>query len=526
MAEVCAGNFLIGGVRSMSVNSTSNNSTVASLLQSINTISTPGGTGLPVTTYSQELQKALQLQLLTQPQNQITNLQNQQSALYSLQSALNNLQNATNTLAASQNWSDVTATSSNTNDYTITVNAGAQPSIYSIDIQNLAQNQIDVGATSSFTATSSTISTGTFIIEVSGTSTTSVTVTIDSSNNTLQGLVNLINEDTYQTDVAAGLINTGSGYELSLSSTQTGLNYAFSITGTAVSQFGFPATATVSATNASMQVDGITVTSQNNSFVNAIPNVTINAIATGTGNVTLSSDSTSIVNNVQTWMNAYNSVIDLIKTDTAYTAPATNGQSATSGPLFNDVVANTLNSSLPSTLMQTFTNTYNSTINSLASVGIVIDPTTGHLEFQPSSGFGIGTNVSLPDGKSTFTNALSNNSQAVQNLFYGLTNTGTLTSATANSGVLGSLTKMLNSYLIGSNGQTAAISSDISSINQQQDNINNYITLLNQQITSQVTNFTTQLNQLNAAMQQSQFQQSQLKSLIGGTSSSSTTTGG
>ncbi len=507
----------------MSVNSTSSStSSTANLLQELNTISNPGGTGLPVTTYASEMQQALQLQLLTNPDNQMTSLTNQQTALDALQSALQKLQSATNTLAASQNWNSVTSSNSNPTDYSITVNSGAQPSIYSIDIQGLAQNQIDVGlATGTFTSTTSTLTTGSFVIQANAMS-APVTISITSTSETLQDLVNTINTYTYESDVSAGLIYNGTSYQLSISSNQTGVNYGFSLTGTALGQFGFTSIATVSATNATMQVDGINVISQNNSFVNAIPGVTINAIATGTGTVSLSSDSSSIISNIQTWMSAYNSVVDLIKTDTAYTASAT-GTNVTSGPLFNDVVANTLNSSLPNSVMQSVGNTYESSLSSLAAVGIVVDPTTGHLEFQPSTGFGIGTNVSLADGQTTFTNAMNQDSQAVQALF-GVVSSGSLTSAYTTSGVLGNLTTMLNSFLIGSGGQVSAITGDTNSIQKQETNISSYISTLNQQISTQVASFTKQLNDLNAAMQQSQLQVKQLGALLGTNSSSSSST--
>ena len=504
----------------MSINSTYGTSSTSNLLQELNTISNPGGTGLPVTTYASEMQQALQLQLLTNPENQLRGFQSQQIALGALQSALQTLQSYTNTLAASQSWNTVTSSNSNTTDYNITVSNGATPSIYSIDIQGLAQNQIDVG-TAGFTSTSQVIATGTF--SISGTSATPITIDVTSTSETLQQFVNTINSYSYETYVSAGLIYNGSNYELSLASTKTGTSYAFSTSGTALSQFGFGATATVSATNAAMQVDGVNITSQNNTFVNPIPDVTVNALATGTGTVTLSSSSSTTIQNVQNWMNAYNSVVDLLKTDTSYTAPS-NGGSATSGPLFNDVVGNTLNTSLPTAVMQSVTNSTESSLSSLASVGIVIDPTSGHLEFQPSSGFGIGGSVSLPDGQTTFTNALNQDSQAVQSLF-GVISSGSLSTAYTNTGVLGNLTNLLNTYLIGANGQTAAFTGDTNSIQQQETNVNNYITTLNQQISTQVANFTKQLNALNSAMQNSKFQSSQLSALINGSTTTASTGG-
>lgn len=502
----------------MSVNltssSSSSSSTYANLLQQLNTISTPGGSGLPVTTYAQEMQAALQLQLTTGPENQISAYTQQTKAMNALQSALQSLQSASYTLSASQNWTAVTGTSSNPSDFTISVSSGAQPSIYSVDIMNLARNQVDVGATTFAYATSTFTTAGTFVITPD--SGTALTLTIGTTE-TLQDLANQINDytsGTTGTNVQAGIIYNGSSYQLSLSSDQTGADYGFSVTDLS-SIFG--TMTTVSATDAQMSLDGITITSQNNTFVNAIPNVTINAVATGTGTISLNSDSSTAVNAVQTWMTAYNNVVDLLNQDTAATTTASGTQP---GVLGNDATATNLLSGLPSYIMQTVSNAASPSLTSLAAIGIVVDPTTGHLEFQPSGGFGIGSaNVSLPDGKTTFTQAFNSDPTAVEDLF-GVVQNNSLTTAVPTSGTLGNLSKMLTSYLTGSNGQQGAIQSDLNSIQQQQSSVQNYLNLINQQITNQVNNFTQQLNQLNAAMQKNSALMSQMSALISGGSSS------
>ncbi len=210
--------------------------------------------------------------------------------------------------------------------------------------------------------------------------------------------------------------------------------------------------ANVSATNASLTLDNIPITSQTNSFVNAIPNVVIQANAMETGTINLSQNAFTTVSAVQSWKTAYNNIIDLVNQDTTYTAPTTSA-SGTNGPLFNDFTATTLPENLVNAVMQNVTNAAQFKLTPLADIGIVVDPQSGHLEFQPTSGLGGASNVTLPSGQAVFQNAYNNNPLAIQNVF-GVVQNNALSSAVPQSGVLGNVTNLLNSYLIGSNGQT------------------------------------------------------------------------
>ena len=519
-------------------------STSPSLLQQINTIPNPGGVGLPVTTYAQEEQKALQLQLTTVPNQELSALSSQQSALQSLQTAMQNLQTATNSLASSQNWNSVTATSSDTSSFTVTATSGAQPGIYNIAVNSLASYDTWVANSSQSSSTgSSTLAADTLVLQPSTlNSGAAVSISI-SSGESLSSVAAAINADTSTTGIQAQIVQSGSSsFNLTLSATQSGSAYDFKASDSA-NQFSL--THAVTGTDASISLDGLNVTSSTNSFTSAIPNVTINALkttATGvTDTLSLNQDSTSTVKNVQSWMSAYNSVVDILKTDTAYTPASTaNNSPGTSGPLFSDSNANQLLNALPTTVMQSVTNNVQSSLSSLASIGIVLDPSTGHLEFQPSTGFqSAGTTVSLQDGQTMFQNAMQANAAGVQALF-GVVSSNTSSTAISTSGVLGNLTNQLNTYLIGAGGQPGLLSADLTSISKQQTAIQSNLTQINQQITDQVNNFTQQLNNLNAAMQKAQFQMQQFSALFGGSaaassaatssasssSSSGTTTGG
>jgi flagellar hook-associated protein 2 len=213
-------------------------------------------------------------------------------------------------------------------------------------------------------------------------------------------------------------------------------------------------------------------------------------------------------------MTAYNNIIDLVNQDTTYTAPKSSA-SGTADPLFNDFTATTLPGNLVNAVMQNVTNAAQTNLTSLADIGSVVDPQSGNLEFQPTSGLGGASNVTLPSGQAIFQNAYNNNPLAVQNVF-GVVQNNALSSAVPQSGVLGNVTNLLNSYLIGSNGQTELFTGDLNSIVQQQDQVQSHLTQINQQISTQVANFTQQMNNLNAVMAQFQAQSAQLTSLING----------
>ena len=202
------------------------------LIQQLNTISNPGGTGIPVSTYVSEMQSALTAQLTTTPQNELTQLSASQSALTALQTALQTFQQATYTLTSSQSWNSVTATSSDSSAFTVTTSPGAQPSTYSLQVTSLATNQFDIQNLSSQYQTTesgtSNFNAGTIVItptSANGGQPVTINVTAGES---LDSIVAAINGQTSTTGVQASVINNGQGqYLLSMSSTQTGTKMGF-----------------------------------------------------------------------------------------------------------------------------------------------------------------------------------------------------------------------------------------------------------------------------------------------------------
>ncbi len=146
----------------------------------------------------------------------------QQTAYKAIEARLLALQGQMTQLSRSQNsvFDGRTVTSSDTNAVTAAATSSAVAGVYRIQVNSLARAQQI--ASQGFDSTGSTITQGTFTIKVGDNATD---ITIDSSNNTLQGLADAINNSGAK--VSAAIINDGSGanaqgYRLLLTSAQTG----------------------------------------------------------------------------------------------------------------------------------------------------------------------------------------------------------------------------------------------------------------------------------------------------------------
>jgi flagellar hook-associated protein 2 len=172
---------------------------------------------------------AVDQQRITDIRNQETHVQEVQSAYKGIESQLLTLQGDMTKLGKSQNgtFDARTATSSDTSVVGAAAGASATPGVYNLRINRLATAlQVD---SQGFASPTSAITAGTLQLATNGGAVTDIT--IDSSNSTLQGLANAINESG--APVTASIINDGSdanGYRLLLTSNATGTSNAVSIT--------------------------------------------------------------------------------------------------------------------------------------------------------------------------------------------------------------------------------------------------------------------------------------------------------
>jgi flagellar hook-associated protein 2 len=313
------------------------------------TISSIGvGSGLDLSTLLTQLQTA-ESQPLVDLQSRQTSYTSKLSAYGQLQSSLNTLQAAADKLAAPSLFESVKASTSASDVLSATTDTTAVAGSYAINVTQLAQSQalvstgqastktvigngtisFDFGTTSggTFDAVTGKYSGATFTPDTTRTMTP---ITIDASNDTLEGIRDAINKA--KVGVTASIVSDGSSTpnRLVLTSTQTGQASTMRISATGDTTLqsllgNDPAGTqnmqqTLQGQDAQLTVNGIAITSASNTVKEAIQGTTLNLAKTGSSSVGLTTDTSSVVSAVNDFVKAYNGLQSMASTLTAFDA--------------------------------------------------------------------------------------------------------------------------------------------------------------------------------------------------------------
>jgi flagellar hook-associated protein 2 len=314
------------------------------------------------------------------------------SAYGKLRSAITELRLPMRQLSSADNLKAFSATSSN-EDIGVSVNsAKASRGSYSLDVTSLATAQALASQDVFADRDTTSVGEGKLTIAVGD---KTANITIDSSNNSLQGLANAINDAGV--GVSAGVIDTGNGFQLVLSADETGTANAVSITATesdgtntddtGLSRFAFNAdmaenagfSQTIAATDAVMKINGIEVTRSTNNFENVIDGLSFDIKDIGTSTVKVSQDVGAVTDRVQGFVEKFNALQVTIDSLAGFNAEAGVGSLLT-----GDSTVRALQSQLRQVLTGVVPGLENANVRSLADVGIKTDPNTGALEFDRS----------------------------------------------------------------------------------------------------------------------------------------------
>ena len=374
--------------------------------------------------------------LMAVDQLPITALQNAETAATNklkAYSAINTLMATLQTSVGAMNLtSEVRTTTANVSSgspFTATSN-NAFTGSYNIAVSQLAQVQKDIS--SGFSSnTDSVLGTGTVTINGQA-------ITVDTSNNSLQGLMSAINQVTGATGVTASIINdgsTGTGstpYHLVLTGKDASSSFAVSsnLTGGTA-----PLTTTnvQSAQQAKLTVDGINVVSNSNTVSGAIAGVTLNLNATSavsshgppvqytTSKLDITPDTTTLEKNINTFVTSYNAIMSWINAGYTEASNAQNSTTATdpntaanptdaqlSQILLGDSTVNGIKRQLQSILSGTVNSSSSSgALNNLSQIGIstsqdgTLTVNTPALESALQNNFSGVTGLLAGDGSST-----------------------------------------------------------------------------------------------------------------------------
>ena len=325
-------------------------------------------------------------------------LQAKLSAYGSLKSALSSFQGSLSSLKFASTFSDVTTESSDEDVVTASGSSIAKPGNYALEISNLAQAHSI--SSKSFTETTNPVGTGTLTFElghydtdsssfISNPDEASKTVTIDSDDNSLQGIRDAVN--AADIGVTASLVNDGSGFKLLFTSDETGKENGIKVSvddtsdasdtdDSGLSQLAFdpdPASTTshmaenLAPKDAAFTLNGLAITSASNKVNSAVSGVTLNLKATTTVgspiNVSIARNDAKITEGVNGFVEKFNELVDTLKQLSSY-----DSSTKQSGPLLGDSAVRSVESQLRKMIGASSVGA-DGNISSMATVGITTD---------------------------------------------------------------------------------------------------------------------------------------------------------
>lgn len=355
--------------------------------------STGIGSGLDVNSIISQLMTVEQqpISLLQQKeasyQTELTAWGTVKGALSTFQSAVEALNDPTKFQATTANVADTTVAAAS-------ASGTAGPGNYSLSVAQLAQAQKVYSA--GLPTSNTTVGTGTLTFQFGtfdGTTFTpgsqgAKTVTIGANQSSLASIRDAIN--AANVGVTATIVNDGSasGNRLVLTGANGGAANAFKVSvsdgdgnntdASGLSQLAYDPAATagsgknlsqaIAAQDAKFTVDGIAFSKTSNSVTDAIPGVTLNLSGTtangASTTISVSRDTTTVSKNVQSFVDAYNTLRTAITSVDSYDAGT-----QTAGPLFGDTGLQLLQQQISNVIGGTI-GTSSANLTNLSQIGI------------------------------------------------------------------------------------------------------------------------------------------------------------
>ena len=389
------------------------------------------------------------------------------SALGTLKSALATFQSSLGAIDTPDNFNAESATSSNTSAFTATASSGAPVGSYSVTVDQLASAQQLLS--NKFTGDgTTTVGTGTLQISLGS---SSFSVNITNSDETLAGIASAINTASDNPGVSATILQGTDGAHLLLSSSLTGAANTIQVSetdgGNALSALTYGTGDTGNYTEQSQALDaqysisGVSATSPSNTVTNALNGVTLTLVGKTAANtpatLNVSTNTATIQGNITAFVTAYNTLAGTFSSLGGY-----NSSSGSAGPMMGNALLSSIQNGVRSALYS-IVNTGSSTYNSLASIGITSN-----------------SDGTLKVNNQTLSTALSTNFSAVSQLFSGT----------------GGVATNLNTQLTSELGAQGVIASNSQSLTKQ----SNALDKQSQDLTTQMTALTASLTQQYSAL--------------------------
>ncbi|MGA7124211.1 MAG: flagellar filament capping protein FliD [Polyangiaceae bacterium] len=429
-----------------------------------------------------------------QPMNQLTtqqqNIQSAQTTISSFSSAMSALSNAAQTLSDPSSFTAMSATSSDSS-LVATASGTAPAGQWSVSVSSIAQEQRTLSSGFASNTTALGLS-GNLGISIGGGATQTVSI---SPTDTLSDISNEIASSGLR--LQSSLVYDGSNYHLLVSGLDTGKDNAITFDESGLA--GSPSLGLSVASNtiqqaqdANLTVGGIPVTSATNQIANAIPGVTLAVTqpTTSPATIQVNADTTTMEQNVQAFVTAYNAVVSAGHTASGY------GTQAASNPVLQGDQA------------------IRSSLNQLGSlVGEAVPGASGAYNTLGSVGISLNTDGTLSLDTTALSSALAADPASVQRLFVTDQSNGS-------QGVMGAINSMVEQMTTGS---SSPIQAELSGFSSRNTDLSNQITDMQQQATTYQTQLQNTFAQMNATLATYKTMAAQLNADSGSSSSSSST---
>ena len=403
----------------------------------------------------------------------LVSLQREQSALQAKTKALQSIQDDINSLttgvsdlsSASGAVNSLTATSSDSTVLTASADPTALGGTHSIVVNSLA-------TTSSYytnPAASATTAIGTGSFQITVGSQPAVTITVDNTNNTLNGLAAAINGQ--KAGVTASVINDANGARLALVSNTSGAPGNITISNDSTG-LGFHQA--VTGSNASLVVDGVPINSTSNILSGVISGATIQLTGAAPGrtvSLTLSPDAAQATKAINQFVTSWNKVMQDVNLQFAVTSTGRAG-----GPLEADGTLRDVQNQLLSAVTHSITG--NNGFVNLASIGVNMN-----------------NDGTLAVNSGTLSNALNNNFSSVHTLLQGT------------AGVATGLANTLKQITDPSNG---TVTLDLQGFSKESQDLTQQINTMQSQLLLQQQTLTNQYAAMQTTLQEMPLLQNQL----------------
>jgi flagellar hook-associated protein 2 len=335
-------------------------------------------------------------------ETKVVNIAQRKNAYAELNTRMAAIKTSLEAIQDIDDFRDFSATTPDSADdyFTVTADGSSTAGTYSIQTTNLAESELWVLNTFSDNDSDAPINSGTFKITWTNTSTSSgfdnISIDVNSTNgnNTLSLLASAIDK---KDGVTSYVMNDGSSYRLVIQGENTGKKYKFDV--------NFTQTATVTngkaldpdsvqvsnqnAEDASISLNGITVTSTDNTFDDAIEGLTIKITddmlsnSVNSINTTVALDTTKISEKIESFVTTYNDVIDFVKERSKF-----DSEKGIKGVFVGDSSARNILNRIRSVLTSQFSTLENANgetldLDSLSLIGVTFASTNdGKLEFD------------------------------------------------------------------------------------------------------------------------------------------------